>query len=527
MLLDTRRLHAGSALRTGVCVIGAGAAGITLARELDARGHEVCVLESGGLKPGPATQELLAGESTAPSLPLDEARLACLGGTTAAWAGWCRPLDPLDFEARPWVPHSGWPFDAPHLEPFYRHAHAVCGLGAFEYRAGSWARTGSAPLPLDGSVRTEVFQFSPPLHFGRAYRAELAASPNTTVLLHATALGLEFSEGGDAVTAVPVALPGGRRARVHAPIVVLAAGGIENPRLLLLSGRDSPDGPANRHGLVGRFFMEHPYVDSGSLLPSGSAPPLGFYRRHHVTADAGPGLVAGVFTLDGETVCRERLVNSAIFLRPRYRAHPVFRSEAVRAAQSLVNSLRRGSLPRAAAGRLQRAVRRPDRLALAAWLRLGIGGGRGVGTRAFAEPVPDPGNRVTLTDERDPLGRRRVRVEWMPGELERRSLDRAHELLDRSLRQAGLGRVEPAVVEEPGAWPPSLSGAGHHMGTTRMHRDPRQGVVDEHCRVHGIENLFIAGSSVFPTAGYANPTLTIVALALRLAGRIHGMMGSA
>jgi len=161
----------------------------------------------------------------------------------------------------------------------------------------------------------------------------------------------------------------------------------------------------------------------------------------------------------------------------------------------------------------------PDLLARAIGLRLGLGR-RTPGSatlRAFTEPVPDPGHRVSLTAERDLLGRRRVRVEWRPGELELRSLRRAHELLDQALQRSGLGRVQVDLGEAEGEWPPSLSGACHHMGTTRMHSDAGQGVTDPDGRVHGMANLYVAGSSLFPTAGHANPTLTIVALALRLA----------
>jgi choline dehydrogenase-like flavoprotein len=219
------------------------------------------------------------------------------------------------------------------------------------------------------------------------------------------------------------------------------------------------------------------------------------------------------------------LLNTAIFFRPPGRAHPVFRSEAERAAQALVAGLQRGPLLQGAWPRLLRSARGADRLALAAWLALGFGAGRRLALRAFTEPVADPRNRVELSAGTDPLGRRLVRVTWTPGELERRSLTRAHELLDQSLRSAGLGRLE--LDQWPaGEWHPSLGGACHHMGTTRMHRDPARGVVDEHCRVHGVANLYVAGSSVFPAAGYANPVLTIVALALRLADRLHGLLAA-
>jgi choline dehydrogenase-like flavoprotein len=327
------------------------------------------------------------------------------------------------------------------------------------------------------------------------------------VLLHATVIGFDTGDGGFAVTGVRVATPRGEL-RVEASVVVLAAGGIENARLLLLSGL------GNQRDLVGRFFMEHPYVASGLLHPAGAGRETAFYHRHQ----EGGTRISGVFTLREELLRRERLVNAAIFLRARGQGHLVTETEAVHSIEVLAAALRRGAVPPRAGRRLATALARPDRLAFAAALRLGLIGGGPIGLRAFTEPVPDPANRVTLTDERDRLGRPRVRVAWRMCELERRSLARIHELLDQALRDRGLGGLELRAAEP--------AGVGHHIGTTRMHRDPARGVVDEHCRVHGVANLFLAGSSVFPAAGLANPTLTIIALALRLADRIDQSLRS-
>ena len=519
--MDGRRLEAGTLLRTDICIVGAGPAGITLALELAAWGREVLLLESGGLTPARETQSLLAGDSGgSPFPPLDEARLACLGGTTAAWTGWCRPLDPLDFECRDWVPHSGWPFDAAHLEPFYRRAHGLCGLGDWDYAPSRWADGQVKAVDPGGEIATAVFQLSPRLDFGRAYRGRLAADSRVACLLRATALELEPSPSGDAVRAVRVALPGPKDIRVEAGTFVLAAGGIENPRLLLLSDRRTPAGIGNRHGLVGRFFMEHPYVNSG-LLHASAGEGFRFYAPHRPRGTTGLR-VSGVFSLPERVIRRERLLNVAVFLRPAWRADAVYRHEAVQAMERLANGLRRGLPPAGSAGDLLQMAGRPDLLARAIGLRLGLrrGAAGSAALRAFTEPVPDPSHRVTLTDQRDPLGRRRVRVEWSPGALELRSLRRAHELLDQGLCRSGRGRLELDLGQGERDWPASLSGACHHIGTTRMHSDPRQGVADPDCRVHGMANLYLAGSSVFPTAGHANPTLTIVALALRLAGAL-------
>jgi choline dehydrogenase-like flavoprotein len=129
---------------------------------------------------------------------------------------------------------------------------------------------------------------------------------------------------------------------------------------------------------------------------------------------------------------------------------------------------------------------------------------------------------VTLSEQTDALGMPRVRLEWRLRPADMRSMVRAQEIVDEELRRAGLGRLQ--IELDDATPPPGLKGGWHHMGTTRMHLDPRQGVVDEHCRVHGVANLYVAGSSVFPTAGYANPTLTLCALAIRLADRVKKEM---
>jgi choline dehydrogenase-like flavoprotein len=140
------------------------------------------------------------------------------------------------------------------------------------------------------------------------------------------------------------------------------------------------------------------------------------------------------------------------------------------------------------------------------------------------EQAPNRESRVMLGEERDRLGCARVALCWSLTSLDRRTFDRGHEILHEELRRANVGSLETAFGPADDAWPPGLRGARHHMGTTRMHVDPRRGVVDPQCRVHGISNLYVAGSSVFPTGGAANPTLTIVALALRLAEHVDGAL---
>ncbi len=526
MIDDARKIRAGTRIEADLCIIGGGAAGLTLAHELLDSRLKVVLLEAGGQRPDRATQSLLAGESPGYE-PLEQTRLSCLGGTTRVWSGWCRPLDPSDLAPRAWVGADGWPFDRSALNPFYERAHAICELGPFDYRTDAWESESSRRLPLpERLIETVVFQLSPPTRFGRAYGPIVAAAKNITVLSRAVATELVPDPACRAISHVNIVTLSGTSFAVAARVYVLAAGGIENARLLLLSDSVQATGLGNAYDQVGRYFMEHPYVTSSTVSLARNHPSLRFYWPHSAGRSGARARVRGVFVMPKARLEVERLLQCALFLLPPHEAHPSMTTETATALRRLRLSLQSGwSFPqnrkllstvlrdpvltsRVLANRILRRdtyFRRTRRLAV----------------RTFCESVPNPLSRVRLVPTRDQLGRRRVRLNWKAGEPELRSMTRVHELLDEGLRRTGIGHVDRTGLDESSA----LESGRHHMGTTRMHSDLRRGVVDENCRVHGLGNLFIAGSSVFPTAGYANPTLTIVALAIRLADHIRLLHG--
>jgi choline dehydrogenase-like flavoprotein len=527
MIVDARTLADGP-IECDVCIVGGGAAGISLAVELADTPMRVCMLESGGLEPEAAAQALLRGTLVGSPYPeLHETRLAALGGSTAVWAGWCRPLDPIDFEAREWIPGSGWPFAAGELLPFYARAHALCGLGPFDYDPSSWAaRTGVEPLRLE-SVEFEprMFHISP-LAFGAHYRPILARMRNVTAVLHATALHLDTDRDGKYVESVRVASAARRDFAVRARIFVLAAGGIENPRLLLLSGQSPERGVGNANGLVGRYFMEHGFINAGMYV-GGAPESLAFHFPMKIRLESRDLTVRGAFAPSPGLSSRERLLGGAIFLHPAYEAHAVFDTPEVKAMLEIWDKLRGRAVPGGYARRAARALRAPWRAAHALGRRAFVRRARGRWrTRAIFECAPQRDNRVVLSPERDALGRPRARVPWRPADRDLASVERVHALLDAALRRTGLGRFECRLADDA-EWRAAVEGGKHHMGTTRMHRDPAHGVVDADCRVHGVDNLYVAGSSVFPTGGFANPTLTIVALAVRLAAHLRGRLTGA
>jgi len=517
MILDAEKGFGHEAPKYDLCIVGAGAAGITLALELEATGWRVCLLEAGGLEYEAETQRLLEGEVVGEGYPpLRDTRVGALGGSTTVWAGWCRPLEALDFEPRAWCDAGGWPFGLDELRPYYARAHEICGLAAFDYDPERWAGVLGPErlLPGDPTFTNEIFHVNVQ-NFGRRYRNRLERSKNIDLVLHAPVTRARLADA--TCTAVEIRTLGGHDLEIRADRFVLAAGGVENPRLLLLSAAEPAGVPGNAGGLVGRYFTDHAYVDPGSLMLR-EPDSLGFYRAWPVAASPGASAVRGVLSLRREVVERERLMNAAFFFHPRYEAHRVFASAEVKAWLTLWNKAKQRAVPGAVWPYARRALRAPHRLALAMARKLAVrhGPARRWRMRAAFETGFSHDNRVMLSDERDRLGRRKVRIEWRVGDGDVENMRRVTLLFDRAVREAGLGQMERAFPDAPEAWRQALEAGKHHMGTTRMHVASRHGVVDKNGRVHGTSNLFITGSSVFPSGGYANPTLTIVALAARL-----------
>jgi choline dehydrogenase-like flavoprotein len=520
MLLDGRELPSNQVIETDLCIIGAGPAGISIAREFLGDRTRVCLVESGAAGIERRAQRLNSGSSVGYSTYLlHRSRVRAFGGSSRHWIGrgdetWAaRALDAIDFEVRPGVPRSGWPFDLAHLEPHYALARAVCQLGPDDRDPARWSDEARTPcLPLrTREVETTVFQHGTST-FERYYQ-ELVDSSNVTLLLHATAADLRTEQDPGQVDKVELRRDDRSRCYVRPRVVVLAAGGIENPRLLLLSTGTHRRGLGNQRDMVGRFFAERMSARSGYLV---AGPELiqrtGFYQVHA----AGGFHVQGALRVTDAVQRQRQLLNCAFFLLPRGAS---MTAEAVRSLATLVKGLSRRPLPEAPLAHLRNVATGLGDLAALAVDRARRHDGRKVLVLRFqAEQAPNPESRVTLGARRDPLGLPVARLDWRMAASDRASVRASQELVSGALQAAGLGRVELLLGDER---PPALiEGNYHHLGTTRMHPDPSQGVTDADCRVHGVRNLFVAGSSLFPTYGCSNPTLTIVALALRLADHL-------
>jgi choline dehydrogenase-like flavoprotein len=490
------------------------------------------LLESGGFRPDRATRDLYRGESIGlPYRFADGSRSRFLGGSSNCWGGNCRPMDDHDFEYRDWVPYSGWPFAKSELLPYYDRSREVLRIGPNRFDAEFWVaaigKTDVRRIPfLTGEVVDAISQFSPPLRFGRFYRKDLKKSDFVTVFLHANAVHIETDADGRKVQAIKLATLTGRTARATATVFVLAAGGIENARLLLVSNKNQPAGVGNNNDLVGRFFMDHIQLFSGTIRLSEQWIADKLYNQrynyHNKLVSAYNTCVAAQLMISPSVQEREKLLNaqvcfSSIFFWERLRAGNALRrlKQSMEQRESPGQGLRR---------HLQTLVAQQfdiTGLILARYLRL-QSLARACRFHTIIEPGPDPESRVTLSEQRDQLGMNRVKVRWRLDSLEKRTADRTLALIARELSAAGVADVSLDPAIEGGAWPESFrdQGTWHHIGTTRMHDSPKLGVVDRHCRVHGIENLYVSGSSVFPTAGGNFPTITIIALALRLSDHI-------
>ncbi|MXP42000.1 FAD-dependent oxidoreductase [Altererythrobacter soli] len=512
---------------TDVCIIGSGVAGLTLARRLLAAGRTVTLLESGGTDYERAAAELNMGENVGePYYRLDHARLRFFGGTAAIWGGRLAPLEPVDFERREWVPWSGWPVTYEEMRPYYAEARRVFGLPAEGPGTADLPRGVSLPDFDPGRIDLKLWSFDrQPDRFTFARCADLRSHPRCTIFTHATVTAIETDHDAGRVTALAVRGSKGRSARFTARTYVLAAGGIENARVLLASKAVVPQGLGNGHDLVGRFFMEHPHARGGRVeTPYVWRLLKAFGRRHCVQRQ----LVAVLIGASKALQAREAMLNTSLTIAPR---QPAGKSQfwGMRAYNRVKHDLDPTRRARSAWLRTKKLVQavqpivdpaRPwllhklNRIELALLVR--------------AEQAPNPDSRVTLSAERDRLGMPRVALDWRTSELDVHSVERLVAALGSEMERLGLGRVEPAAwLSEPDRrWrtDPLISahpiGGYHHMGTTRMAEDPKQGVADGHGRVHGIDNLYIAGSSLFPTSGWANPTLTIAALSLRTADAI-------
>jgi len=512
MHIDARSLENDSAIEGDICIIGAGTAGVSIARDWMDTPYKVILLEGGGLEYDDEVQDLYKGETTGQKyFPLRSSRLHYFGGTTGHWAGMCSPFDNIDFVKRDWVPDSGWPILRQDLDPFYAKAQETLQLGPYRYDFDYWRKElpNLHPYPLDDKVIwNKMWQYSQ-ARFNQLYKESVLNADNIHLYTYANVVDIQANEPVSAIEEVIVKNHAGKTHRVRAKHFILACGAIQNARMLLASNSQAPNGLGNDNDVVGRYFMEHLEIASAELWLLKPFPTDLYTWEFGVTkASAELGITEAVQK-------KEKILNGTASLTPLSFARLVrprietWQDEDPRKA--IETTLGHWS------EMAEEAAKNDDEIL-----------NRAFELNTRIEQAPNPNSRITIGPEKDELGVPRANLHWELSPIDKKSIRRIYQILGQQMGIAGIGRVKLNEFlrdeKDDHSWPDGTNGGWHHMGTTRMSDNPQKGVVDANCQVHGIQNLFVAGSGCFATAGAPNPTLTLVALSLRLSDYMKEQM---
>lgn len=482
-----------------LCIVGGGPAGINIAKEFAGLKTKVLLVESGEFENTSEQENLLDGKGSTDFVEgygngyLQHSRLRFFGGASNHWGGMCRPLDEIDFENRDGIKNIGWPFSKSMLEPYYRKAEALLKLGSFkelENREYDWGSFEASNLPL----KTPIFQFSA-LNFGEVFKEDIVNAENIDLIINANLTNIKLTSYNNHVEELVLKALNGNQIKVKPDLFVLACGGIENPRIMLNCNDDIENGIGNDHDLVGKYFMEHPhYPQSAQLLYAENEPlddtPL--YKIIDWIQDTEYA-TKRYLGLGEEVLKKEGLLNTG------------FDVIDTKDYDELGDENSTDLAIKHFSDKVWNKKEAPLNLTQTLFLR--------------GEQLPKETNRVELIDRKDQLGLKRVHLVYKVSEEEIANYQRSLEWIAKGFGKQLRGRLRLDL-----SFDSDMVGGAHHMGTTRMHNNPRKGVVNEHCQVHGIKNFYIAGSSVFPSSGFANPTLTILALSFRLVDHLKAQL---
>lgn len=553
MLVDVKTVQNDTTYRADIAIVGAGPAGIVLALELANSGYDVALIESGYLQFSETVQKLGESSYLEPNFhaPMSVCTRRQVGGTSVIWGGRCLPHDPIDFDQREYIPYSSWSITYEDLVIYFQQAcdYFFCGKSEFDINNISNIEQKSIipGLPDEEVLTSTLERWSLPTNFGKKYFNELKHSEQIKLLYGLTCTEIETNDKGDQVELLHAKTLNGKTVRVKCKKYVLAGGGLNTTRLLLASDRNHPGGIGNHSGLLGRFYMGH--LSGEIAVVHFTTPPkdtvFGFDR------DLDKTYVRRRFSFSREFLHKEKLSNTVAWLGspkfgdPNHQNGILSTSYVALNFPILKNYLTSSAIRDSAIGEKKGIYRQhvinilKDFTSTVAFIP-GFAYGRFIAHRKIpalfvysaaneyplhyhSEQVPNPNSTVSLSDEPDELGMRKLNINLRYTQQDIDNLIRVHQFWDQHLRKHDCGYLKYLTAEpEASIWEQARDGF-HQIGTTRMSAHPEDGVVDVNCKVHGINNLFIASSSVFVTSGQANPTFMIVVFALRLADKLKKM----
>ena len=528
--MDAKSFSSETRQNADVCIIGAGVAGITLALELDKKGISSILLDGGDESFSMESQSLYSpGDKIEGYEDITYNRLRFLGGSSNHWQNSTGLFTKEDFEKRDWIPNSGWPITHEDIAPHYVLAGHYCGTGTDGYDTQYWLNKMGGVDPTKGSNALELGinkAAIPPTRFYYVHGAKIVDSEHINLIKNANLVDLEFDENTQLVNEITfVTYNSQSRHKVTAKQFILCCGGIENARFMLLFNEKYQNKIGNQYDNIGRYFMEHPVLRAANFYPSKNTK-LDILNEGILEEGR---MIKGFMQIDGETLTRNKAINLRL---PLHRKTKYEISEGIRSYHYLTDSSKADGFPNDGWSHIYNIIADLDMFAEAIARKK-------FSTELFEhakefggyeismmfEQIPDRNNRITLSEDRDVLGIKKVNVQWQLLKKDKENVWTALELIAKELGKSNLGKLHILDEYEEQVFGNKMFFSHHHMGTTRMADSPNNGVVDKNLKVFGTQNLFIGGSSIFSTSSHVPPTLTISAFSVRLAEHLAQIKG--
>lgn len=520
MVIDIDKLDNKLLINSDICIMGGGVAGITLANELKKHHTNIVIIESGDEVINPDTQNLYSGNVVNKLYPDPEySRLRMLGGSSNHWENNTSPLDKIDFEKRDWVDNSGWPIELSDLESYYLKAGDYCGTKSDGYDTKTWASRLKQEVLGNSQniIETGIAKVSiPPVRFYSSYGDDLSEAKNVRIYKNSNVVDIEYDSSKEKIEKIYFETMPGKRYTVASKVFIMCFGGLENARMLLHFNKNNADKIGNHYDNVGRYFMDHPVVRAGQLFPN-DIERFSLYSGNNLK----DRIVLGYFKLSEKTLNKNKINNIRIPLVPNTE---YIMSDGISSSHILSDALSKGEFPDDFSSHITNILKDIDMIA------------EGISRKKFnkvlfdksdqiygyqlpimLEQTPDRNNRVMLGNSQDKYGINKILIDWKLKENDKENLWKALEIVAQQFGAESLGRIRLLKERSSRIWGDQLGFGHHHMGTTRMSSHYKNGIVDKNHLVFSTKNLFMGGSSVFPTGGHVPPTLTIVAMSIRLA----------